>query len=122
MTIERDPALDTPGRRFDQFLTRAIRELKPMDEFVPMHTDPVPVAKPAAKPMVNKFTELAAKLKKNREVMNAEADALNAEVDSTMGTFHEAVGKHRSILDGARAGIKDMHEAANILSNFDPNE
>lgn len=122
MTTERDPALDTSGRRLDQFLTKAIRELKPMDEFVPTHPEPAQVAKPTAKPMVNKFTELAKKLKANRETMSAEADALSAEADAIMPTFHEAVGKHRSLLSDAKSGIKDMADAANILSNFDPNE
>lgn len=119
---QRDPALDHGGR-LARFLDRTIRELKPVDEFQPVRTEP-PKVTPAmpAKPLVNKFTELAAKLKANQAVMHKEADALSAEADDVMPQFMEAVGKHRSILQSAKAGVKDMQDAANILSNFDPNE
>lgn len=117
-----DPALDHAGRRLSDFLDRTIKELKPVEEFKSLRPDPLPVVTPVAKPLVNKFTELAAKLKANRELMHKEADALSAEADAMMPNFTEAVGKHRSILQDAKAGIKDMQDAANILSNFDPNE
>lgn len=70
---------------------------------------------------MNKFSELAAKIKSGNAFMNSEADALSAEVDETMAVFNDAVGKHRSILKDARSGVDAMKDAANTMSNFDPN-
>lgn len=113
---ERDPALDHAGR-FASFLNRTIKELKPVDYFQPVRPEPTPAARPA----LNKFTELAAKLKANRAEMLAEADSLSAETDAVMEVFRDGVTKHRSILEDAKAGVQDLNDAANIMSNFDPN-
>jgi hypothetical protein len=120
VTIERDPALDTPGRRLDQFLTRAIAELKPVDEFTPTHPESVAIQAPA-KPMVNKFTELAEKLKAVHKAANDEADKLSAEADEIMPLLLDAASKHRGGLQKQKAGIQELRDAANVLSNFDPN-
>jgi hypothetical protein len=124
---QRDPALDTAGR-FGAFLDRTIREFgaKPVDlpkpdDFQPMHPEPV-AAKPTPRPALNKFAELAAKLKANREEMHDEADKLSAETDAVMAEFRGGVAKHRSILADAKAGVQDLKEAAAIMSNFDPND
>jgi hypothetical protein len=145
----RDPALDTAGRRLGAFLDRTIKEfrtptveLPKSDDFKPMHAEPErlkigtplgefkeltgqaePIgSKPAPKSSLNKFTELAAKLKANREEMHTEADKLSAETDAVMATFRDGVAKHRSILEDAKSGVQDLKDAANIMSNFDPNE
>lgn len=112
----RDPALDTAGR-FASFLNRTIKELKPVDEFKPVRPEPSPTVSLG----LNKFTELAAKLKANRAEMHAEADKLSAETDAVMDEFRHGVTKHRSILEDAKAGVQDLKDAANIMSNFDPN-
>lgn len=61
---------------------------------------------------MNKFAELAAKIKANREAMEAEADQLSVEVDKTMSLFMSATNRHRSMLDMAKEGVKAMEEAA----------
>lgn len=63
-------------------------------------------------PVMNKFTELAAKIKANRETMEAEADDLSSEADKTMSLFMAATCRHRSMLEAAKEGVKAMEEAA----------
>jgi hypothetical protein len=63
-------------------------------------------------PAMNRFAELAAKIKANREAMEAEAEHLSVEVDKTMSLFMAATSRHRSMLDMAKEGVKAMEEAA----------
>lgn len=63
-------------------------------------------------PAMNRFAELAAKIKANREAMEAEAEHLSVEVDKTMSLFMAATNRHRSMLDMAKEGVKAMEEAA----------
>lgn len=63
-------------------------------------------------PAINRFAELAAKIKANREAMEAEAEHLSVEVDKTMSLFMSATNRHRSMLDMAKEGVKAMEEAA----------
>lgn len=64
---------------------------------------------------MNKFQELAAKIRAGQTEMDQEADALSAEVDKTLTAFREAAGQHRSMLSSARDGVKAMQEAASGL-------
>lgn len=64
---------------------------------------------------MNKFAELAAKIKSGQSEMDQEADALSAEVDQTLTAFREAATKHRSMLGAARDGVKAMQEAVSGL-------
>jgi hypothetical protein len=61
---------------------------------------------------MNKFAELAAKIKANQAAMEAEADHLSVEADKTMSLFMAATTRHRSMLDMAKEGVKAMEEAA----------
>lgn len=123
-----DPALDHAGRRLADFLDRTIKELKPVEEFKsvrpvyePLKAGITPVVA-STKPKINRFSEVAAKLKANRAIMHAEVDKLDAESDEIMPILLEAVGKHRSELQDMRDGVQDMKDAAEILRNFDPND
>lgn len=78
------------AKQLDGFLGNAVKEIKAM----------------------NKFAELASKVKANQEAMNAEADDLSTDADKTMSTFMAAAGRYRTMLDEAKAGIKAMEEAA----------
>lgn len=73
---------------------------------------------------MNKFAELAAKMKANRQVMEEEADKLSAEMDEVMPQFMAAVDMHRDMLGEAKAGVEAMKEAASGLigHNSRPNE
>jgi hypothetical protein len=82
---------------------------------------PLPTTKPVAK-TVNKFTALAARLKSGHESMDNEADALGTELDAALSKFSAAIGRNRARLDTVGEGIKAIDDAANVLSNFDPNE
>lgn len=64
---------------------------------------------------MNKFAELAAKIKAGQSEMDQEADALSAEVDTTLTAFREAANQHRSMLSAARDGVKAMQEAVSGL-------
>ena len=100
-----DPALDTPGRRLDAFLTKAIAELKP-------------------KPMPNKFTELADKIARSRKAMDERADSLGERLDKLVGKADGAFTKHESHLDEAESGLDAMEEALSGLigHNGGPND
>lgn len=78
------------SRQLDGFLGKAVREIKTM----------------------NKFAELASKVKANQEAMNAEADDLSTDADRTMSLFMASAGRYRTMLGEAKAGIKAMEEAA----------
>jgi len=65
---------------------------------------------------MNKFAELAAKIRANQESMYAEADDLSTDADKTMSTFMAAAGKYRTMLDEAKAGVKAMEEAAAAMT------
>lgn len=97
-----------------------MNDLPKPDDFKPMHAEVV-TAKPAPRPALNKFTELAAKLKVVHQTAHAEADKLSAEADELLPELMEAVGAHRASLQSQRDGIQDLKDAANVLSNFDPN-
>lgn len=90
-----NPALEKAAE-FGQFLDRAIAETKTVS--------------------MNKFAELAAKIKSSQEAMNAEADDLNAETDRTMSLFMAATSRHRSMLNDAKDGAKAMEEAAAAMA------
>jgi hypothetical protein len=66
-------------------------------------------------PAMNKFAELAAKIKAGQTEMDQEADSLSAEVDTTLTAFREAANQHRSMLSAARDGVKAMQEAVSGL-------
>lgn len=101
---ELDPALDTPGRRLDQFLTKAIRELKP-------------------KPMPNKFTELAEKVARSRKAMDERADSLSERLDKLVGKADGAFTKHETHLDEAETGLDAMEEAlSGLIGHNGPND
>lgn len=104
MTFELDPALDTPGRRLDRFLTQAIAELKP-------------------KPMPNKFTELADKVARSRKAMDERADRLSERLDALVGKADTAFTKHETHLDQAESGLDAMEEAlSGLIGHNGPND
>lgn len=63
-------------------------------------------------PAMNRFAELAAKIKANQVAMEAEAEQLSVEADKTMSLFMAATNRHRSMLEMAKEGVKAMEEAA----------
>lgn len=83
------------SKELDRFLGRAVTDTKASDRTT-----------------MNKFAELAAKIRSSREAMEAEADDLNVEVDKTMSIFMDAAGQNRSMLVEAREGAHAMREAA----------
>lgn len=64
---------------------------------------------------MNKFQELAAKIRAGQTEMDQEADSLSVEVDETLTAFRAAAGQHRSMLGSAREGVQAMQEAASGL-------
>lgn len=120
-----DPALDNAGRRLADFLDRTIRELKPVDEFTPVRTEPpkVTLAVPA-KPLVNKFTELAGKVARSLKAMDDRADRLSERLDKLDGKVDQTFDKHEGRLDQAETGMDVMDEALSGLigHNGDPND
>lgn len=64
---------------------------------------------------MNKFAELAAKIKSNLTTMHDEADVLSREADETMTAFMGAAGQHRSMLADAKDGVQAMQEAVSGL-------
>jgi len=82
------------AKQLDGFLGKAVKEIKAM----------------------NKFAELASKIKANQEAMNAEADDLSVDADKTMSLFMASASKYRAMLDEAKAGVKAMEEAAAAMA------
>lgn len=83
------------AKQLDRFLGRAVTDIKASDRTT-----------------MNKFAELAAKVKANREAMEAEADHLSEDADKTMSLFMASAGRYRTLLNDAKDGIKAMEEAA----------
>jgi hypothetical protein len=71
---------------------------------------------------LNKFKELAEKLKSGHASMDAQGDDLSTLLDSAMSKVNAAVGKHTARLNDVVEGVKAMDDVANILSNALPNE
>jgi chaperonin cofactor prefoldin len=123
---ERDPALDSAGR-LDGFLTKAITELKPMDDSQPIRTSTGRLAVGAlmgeiVKP-VNKFTELAEKVAKSRKAMDERADQLSARLDKLNSKADGAFTKHETHLDQAENGLDAMEEAlSGLIGHNGPND
>jgi hypothetical protein len=126
---QRDPALDHGGR-LARFLDSAIRELKPVDDFKPVRTEVSAVgisttlAAAPAKPLVNKFTELAGKVARSLKAMDARADRLSERLDKLDGKVDSTFDKHEGRLDQAESGMDVMDEALSGLigHNGDPND
>lgn len=120
-----DPALDNAGRRLADFLDHAIRELKPVDDFQPVRTsdERLPAGTPLAKPLVNKFTELAGKVARSRKAMDERADRLSDRLDGLNGKADQAFTKHETHLDQADAGLDAMEEAlSGLIGHNGPND
>ena len=83
------------SKELDRFLGRAVTDTKASDRNT-----------------MNRFAELAAKIRANREVMEQEAVHLDVEAEETMSMFMGAVADNRSMLNDAREGAKAMREAA----------
>jgi hypothetical protein len=83
------------SKQLDRFLGKAVTDIKASDRTA-----------------MNRFAELAAKIKANREAMEEEAVHLDVEADKTMSIFMGAIADNRSMLSDAREGAQAMREAA----------
>lgn len=110
-----DPALDHAGR-FGDFLTDAINELKgeqTADKLPDVTLNAAP--KPAGRPSINKFSELADKIARTRKALDARADKLIARVEALGEKGGTAFDKHEDALDEHERGIDSLDEALSGL-------
>lgn len=71
---------------------------------------------------LNKFKELADKLKAGNASMDGQADDLDHLLDSAMSKVNAVTGRHTAHLNNVIEGVGVMDDVANILSNALPNE
>lgn len=87
------------AKQLDRFLGRAVTDIKASDRTT-----------------MNKFAELAAKVKADQESMFAEVADLSTESDKVSSQFKEAASRYRTVLEEAKAGIKSMNEIAAAMA------
>lgn len=99
-----DPAIDNAGRLGD-FLDRSIREMQP------------------AKPMPNKFTELADRVERSRKGWDERADRLSERLDKLNGKADASFSKHETHLVEAESGLDAMDKAlSGLIGHNGPND
>lgn len=92
------------SRQLDRFLGKAVTDIKATDRTT-----------------MNKFAELAAKVRADQESMFAEVADLSTESDKVSSQFKESASRYRAVLEEAKAGIKAMNEiAAAMVGNGSP--
>jgi hypothetical protein len=114
LSANHDPALDHAGR-YGEFLTEAIDQLKGEQTADRLPAPTLASSAPAAKPAINKFSELADKIARTRKALDARADKLIARVDAIGTKGNAAFDQHESALDEHERGIDSLDEALSGL-------